>query len=855
MKAVKNNLQIIIGLFVGGLVAGILPVNANAEVAKNSPDAIPAHVYQRLRRSPDNIKSEEQFPKKTLYRKGKLTLAENKKFWFLNSDEYVLTVEKETGLIHSLKSLCPDEIYLLPPTQQGLVIYMWNDQYKDYVQSGWLDWVGVFNRLIKNSVKTGRKEGQDYIQLKCILEMDNEVYRDYAQVNLIYTLFEDRLDISAAINYKKTDVSGFQIGIGHIYDKNKWVRHLYPLDQYGLIGVFPIDTDEKSIERYRQASWDSRNTVEDPIGLKYGGGKAHIVATAKLSYYEALWDRTPRMYDPEAGSEDFPQGRVNQPYGIVEGKDRFFLWGYLDISSFTVLTPNRNDWIPSFMISPQGITKGKSYSFDYTYKVFPKPQNTITDVCRWYAQNRYSSNSQTKGMVHLPKKFPHRTLPIGNLTTGPPYPPSSWGAVKEFTPLDELFHKMDCTLLWWGGNDWNRWDESVLVKGSWYNVSGNKVSAVGIKQEVKTLQNKGYKILAYTRQLHRGWCYFYDKPRYKRWILRGKGGWPFNEWIGARPEVTAKPIQPGSGLAKWKETEPELEGLDVEIGGGLHADFCNPELRKWYMDGLKKAIAYYDFDGLGWDMGWDIHVGMSADYPEVGIHHGILRLMHDMREWMKKNYPEKLFVINGANTPCNLYMDAGIIDEGGWRCDKLSMDAVKVYNMPVTALHYSGLYRDIKYKGFTNWHDLYLQHIMRVLSYGATFSGQAGIEVTELANAGLLEKVLNFSARANSVPWVTESHAIEFEPVVKVTGSVWANKDNLLIAIFNDNETPVNLIAKLNVGILAKYGQDGKKQVTFTITNSEGFTRPDKNFTKDVIESEGIIIKGILGGKELVLIE
>ena len=232
-----------------------------------------------------------------------------------------------------------------------------------------------------------------------------------------------------------------------------------------------------------------------------------------------------------------------------------------------------------------------------------------------------------------------------------------------------------------------------------------------------------------------------------------------------------------------------------------------------------------------------------------------------MWKWLKEKYPERKIIMNFSQQPTHLYVDAVDI-EAGSRTDKLMMDVLKIYNTPVINLYYPALFA-ARYNSAPNWPILYSQDIMRILSYGATYGGQGAEfgylydEYSEEMGADFqkrMEGVAGFSAKANSVPWVTESHAISIEPEIKVTGSVWADSKNLMVAIFNDRDETTAIKAKIDKNILTKYGQEGKESLRFTVHASNGFPRPDNSFSGKVSGGD-MIIEGKLGSKELLLVE
>ena len=71
----------------------------------------PAHLFEYLTKTvhegpaPDPGKPEE-----LLLKKGTIRLSGNANYWFLESPELVASIEKKTGLLHSLQSLKPNPV-------------------------------------------------------------------------------------------------------------------------------------------------------------------------------------------------------------------------------------------------------------------------------------------------------------------------------------------------------------------------------------------------------------------------------------------------------------------------------------------------------------------------------------------------------------------------------------------------------------------------------------------------------------------------------------------------------------------------------------------------------------------------
>ena len=796
-------------------------------------------------------------PEKKLLSQDTLSISENNNYLFMESGELSAIVEKKSGLLHQLISNEPRPYNILPPTTNGLVAYMYNSQFKNWLTPDFLDWFGVFNQLTAYKAGKGDEGKGCFIKLDCEVGLDNLTYRNYAKLLLTYKLFSDYLHVTAKIEYLMNDPSEYEIHVGHGYDKDLWVRQLVPTESCYTILTLPVDTsDEQKVKEFQEISWDSVNKITDPTWAHFGGEKPRLVDRIQMRYYDAMWEVTP------GGRPDWPSAILRYPIAVLEGTDRFLLWGCMDVSCFASLTPNYHRHIPSFTIHPKNIVKDDSYTFDWVYKIFPKPENTITDLFRWHAQNLYSSNPMTKDLVTMPNPMPHRTIPPFNFG-GNRFPDIGWpGQNMSDERLKKAQALAEETGVWGFilPNEWKNWDETVQTEGEWMNESFAMVNAKTLKADIERLQKAGLKGYAYFRQIYRSWGLYDDKPPYKKWMIRGKNGWPFSTWTGFSNDPKA-------------EKRPDQAPLFKKIGYPLdtptqlfHLDFSDPEMRAWYLTEVQRAMDYYNFDGIFFDMSWDMHVGFSGYYPDTGVHHGILKVMADSRKWLNAKYPEKKIIMNFGHVPNQLWVDA-IDIEAGTRTDKLMLDVLKIYNMPVINLNYASLFKDMYEPSHgAKWYKWYFKDILRLLSYGATWGGHAvelGVpyDMPELENRAsdtrkILGKVSLFSATANSVPWVTESNfpKVDSGGLEKVTASVWADKNHLMMALYNNEERDAKVTIKLPLNILKSYGQDVNKKVSFLLVDGENPPRMADDF-KFIKEDGNLVVSGTIPTKTLLLME
>mgnify|MGYP001615102575 FL=1 len=89
------------------------------EVKEKDKD-IPEHVFRKLMNVHQGAETGIGLPKGILLKTGDLKLSENNHFWFLESKDIILTIEKDSGMVHSIKSLNPSPMDILPPTKNGL---------------------------------------------------------------------------------------------------------------------------------------------------------------------------------------------------------------------------------------------------------------------------------------------------------------------------------------------------------------------------------------------------------------------------------------------------------------------------------------------------------------------------------------------------------------------------------------------------------------------------------------------------------------------------------------------------------------------------------------------------------------
>jgi len=699
-----------------------------------------------------------------------LKLSEDNNYWFLKSKEFEVVIEKSTGSIHHLKSLKPTPLDLLPPTSNGLIIYVWN---KDK------GWFSIADKLIKSEYLTSKEH---CLRLELTLGLDKN-YPQIGPVKLTYMLFPDKFTVTIKIEYLQDDPLQYEIGVAQILKEDGWKKQVFPHGRFK--GLW-------SMNMFR--------------------------------YYDALNDTT----KDQLGRE--PE-KVLLPYGIIERADRYLLYGYLDLNSYCILAPNNLDYgyLPSFLISPRGIKKGEDYSFKIFYKVLTKPENTYTDIVRWYFRNTYSTNQLTKGLVTLPKETEHRTLPYGNIGQVPPskyclepkYREDKFYELWEENSLK--FHLMNAL----GGGGCS----VVLVKELY--PANDTTKGIPLKDAVDKMRQKGFKIYASFLR-HPALCYN-DKPPRKDWVAIGKNG---------------KAI--------------------MHVKAFYHLDWADPDLIDWYVGYVKRVIEYYQFDGILWDMGWK-SMAITKKHPEGGRHHGFLRIQYEIYKWLEEKYPDKYVIVNGSwGTPSQLYADAITFESGDVRTLKSPMvEAAKAFDMTLINLSHTIFF--LRKYGKDKYQTKHIESLLRNLAYGATLGTNSmnmfnyNGKITELMKSWWGEIVgsavylsdlsdyLAFSAHTTSTPLVTESQALNMIPKKELIGSLWASKERLLCAVFNDGKKEQSVTLKIDKGIIEKYGQDLKGRIEFQVLNKAGLPAGNRGFGIVSGAKDKLLIEGRLGSLELLL--
>ena len=731
----------------------------------------------------------------------KIELFEDGNYWVARSAELELIVEKSTGTIYNLKSLVPSKLDILPPTHSGFLLYVWNKT-KGYI--------GLVNMIKEKKYITSIKE--HYVQLEFTVTSD-ELLPSIGPIKLIYSLSPDCLNIRAEINYLEDDNSQYEIGLLQVYNSRDWTGQAF-------LGWY--ESWQKIDQKLRFKYYDSPNDQTE--GIMIEGISVE-----------------PRLYG------------AYLPYSVLDRSDRYFIYCYLNLSSYVVMAPNYLGCLPALVISPKGLKKNESYSFDVTYKVFDKVKYSYADVVKWYFENVYSTSQLTKDIIKLSKDLSNRTLPYGN--AGGLYPPE-WSFPDDYRKEKDFFVSVE------------QIENRFKLFNAIYNPKSGQIwhletiEAKRLKEEIKRLQSLGYKI------------YWTDVPRYFSLSEVSDDKPPFKRWLCL-----------------------DRDGKLVDFGGGWYLpDWCELEFINWDVSVLKGVVEYFDIDGLYFDTGWkEVVTGYCSRHPNDGVQHGCLRMQYEIYKWLKEKYPEKKVIINSpAATPSFLYADAVSL-EGGWLSDMyLLAEEVKPFKMCLINYEYTDFFRNTY--GKDNYQSVCIEYLLRNLAIGSTWGSRGGSIIMDyhgkmrqfyenwlgegvIGSATHIMKMqtfADFSALTPCTPLVIEREAISVKPsltqpedssrksffgMLSTAGlpvfysSLWASKERLLGAVFNDSNQEYNIALELNESIITKYGcKLNPERFEFTVLGKDGIPYSNKTFhvSKKNIGQNIVKIEGSLGAKELL---
>lgn len=721
--------------------------------------------------------------------------------WVLRSSSVEVVIGKTDGMINKLVSYDPAPLSVLPRGNAMKVYLKYPDQHSG-LGTVYADRV-ISSRVDQDSVvqKNG-KQG-----LTCKIAFSDLFVTKCAEAMVTYTLEDDLLRIRVEVEGKSDYLGVPEVGMGQGYDSRQWQRHCYA-DLY--------HTDE----------YDFKESPSDALAPKL-----------------FQFDESPE----DSILEDWDDW-LQMPMGYLERDDRYMLWGSLDLGRFLVLAPNHQKLMPSFLFRPKNGIAGKTFVFDTFIKFIPRGDHSFIDAFRWYIKNVYSTHPVSKGIVAMREDTEYRTVDPGNIGSICILV-SPWGTLGReddyWKFYEDITIKTRSVHQWFG--DWQSWDGRLPTEGKWYaSHSGDlQISAEELRAYVAERQARGLKFYPYMRQLFANGRMYEDKPPYLEWMKRDRNGQLMPYPCGSLTDYLRgwDPISDETarrfGIDKDKLSEVFSHGMM----GYVYADFDNADFRKWYIARTKAMIEYYNFDGVSWDMAWfDIH---------RGIHHGILRVQYEIYTWLKENHPEKRVLANMAHgNPSQLYTDMVYYEGPDWSVKSRAIEAGLAYKSAINGpIEYSEMSKN-------------LSELRKCLSMGLTWFTNFGIpdERTNLPILANLTDLIDFSARANSLPVITEFGAVDLQPAGRtLRASVWARGGDFLLAAyaFDGVEDGASMEVKIRVrgDALERNGAAVPEVLIIKVMGKDGHPRQshDFNYRKVQAATSYLEISGTLLKDDLLI--
>lgn len=529
---------------------------------------------------------------------------------------------------------------------------------------------------------------------------------------------------------------------------------------------------------------------------------------------------------------DLNLGELNQyqhvafPMSILENEDAYLLAGSRSLDDFVTIAPNAPaGYFPSVQQNPKTVKKGQIFRFELNWKLFPKEKNRLRDLWRFYCDRLQTHRKELQ--PYIPPRF----------TAPRTFYPGAFGSHTYFIKSREDRLRPGTNVWFYSWHD--NISERYPVSGSWWSAGNNwakKMNAADLKKYVDYLQEvKKFNLIFYFRQLanlnQRG------KEFPDNWYHRTPGG--ALHLYGGGYDVKLPPqVVKETGYGK------------VPLG---HYDFTNPEYREFYHNEIFKALRYYQPRALGWDMGSDVYefITIARTYATI----------------QKDKLPVKV-AANESAGPSQPYADMVLL-ENGLLGGKTAYDyeVVRAYTTAVVCLERFNIFNYAvanALDGRKTWltaHGLaenkrYLDDLLRrrpeLREQRKRLSQlcQLRASLWDLAmgaSPGYLEEaqpvpehMMQMAGDVNGIPAVNRSFAVKFanglDTFGRLAASAWMNLSALRIAIHNDDDTPTEILLRLDRKLFAGGGWDakaiaggklfsvtpeGEKAVSFSITEGE----------------------------------
>ena len=294
-----------------------------------------------------------------------------------------------------------------------------------------------------------------------------------------------------------------------------------------------------------------------------------------------------------------------------------------------------------------------------------------------------------------------------------------------------------------------------------------------------------------------------------------------------------------------------------------------------FIEFIKKSVEFYQPDGVGYDMNWDVHKE-------------IVKLQYEIYKWLNEKYPGKKVIIDyGFGTPSELYADALLCEKTppayGFPENTVVESVRALRGTLLNLIYYQSKARALEKKGkLERWgwginipvnsleqiKAIYRELILKSLALGSPWMTEIesfftpedseewqkimGRKIYPFPELMGLKEVAYFSSLATGTPLVTEIKAISYHP--DVVASLWAEKGRFLLALYRHKmswhpetgfwspkqEATSKLIwVKIKLGDLKKYGLDKLPELKLVVLNKMGL--PVKRGFK--VESEDLAIQ------------
>lgn len=533
------------------------------------------------------------------------------------------------------------------------------------------------------------------------------------------------------------------------------------------------------------------------------------------------------------------------PARFIDLADRHIVWGQFDLNRPVILNhiETKAPWVASgFGISDLGfpvanehgeakaswlsarpqrnespksqITNRKSQIlFDLFVTVFSRPQFARRDAIRWYAQHMTHSGPF---FARAPVRMTHtvsRTFPEGNFA------------------------------FYWG--------------------SLSRLDSKRTREQVERMEGR-MKALRFTNVIFTDWV---NIP-----------------WSGAEqapPDLAGGWFHPPSGNIKLGEKMREevrrlkSEGFKVYLYFWPVTLFFNPRNEsklQGLIDCAKRAVEFYEPDGIGYDMNWQVHKQ-------------VLKLQHELYHWLQQKHPGKKVIIDyGFGTPSQLYGDSLISEFGLWMYGLPTNGVVESFTALRTnvtnLVYFAHPLRELKEKGQVNkigigtvnvrsleeWYHTYCQLVMQSVALGGSWADDAfAFEQQEFEPVLKRTALAQFAAQTAAVPVVCETGVTQARPD-DLIASVWANDRRLLVAAYRyrmswkpepgffspeQGGNPVTITLRRD--FLAKQGLRKVSPLRLIVLDAEAMEKPASNF-RAVVSRNAVTLTGDLGDGEMLLV-